>query len=479
MTRVLSVTSECAPLIKTGGLADVAGALPLALAGQGVQMRTLLPGYPAVMAQIAGAGVVWETDDLFGGPARVMAAEIAGLHMLALDARHLFARAGSIYLGPDGLDWPDNPLRFAALSQVAALLADSGVADDTAGGWRPQVLHCHDWQAGLTPTYVQIFGTAVATVMTVHNMAFQGLAPVAMLDALGLPSAMFTSDGIEFHGRISALKAGLVHADALTTVSPTYATELMTPEYGMGLDGVIRARAGDMTGILNGIDGAVWDPAGDAHARQFSTRKGKATATAALRRDVGLPATGGPLAVVVSRLSQQKGLDLLLDALPAFLDAGGQLALLGAGDAGLERAWRAAADHPSVVVRLGYDEPLAHRMIAGGDMIVVPSRFEPCGLTQLYGLRYGTVPVVARTGGLADTVVDANDAGLRAGVATGLQFAPVTADALARALARAVALYAQPSIWNTLVRNAMRHPVDWQASAAQYAALYRRLTDPP
>ncbi len=473
--EVLSVTSECAPLVKTGGLADVAGALPGAMAGQGVRMRTLMPGYSAVMAQIEGGEVLREEADLFGGPARLVAGTAGGLDLLAVDAPHLFHRAGSIYLGPDDLDWPDNPLRFAALSWMAASLAAEG-----GGDWRPDILHCHDWQAALAPTYARQMGADAGTVLTIHNIAFQGLAPPGMMNALRLDSVHFALDGIEYFGQISALKAGIVHADAVTTVSPTYAEELGTPEFGMGLDGVIRSRRDAVTGILNGIDTDVWDPARDPLVRRYSTPRGKARAKVALMQELGLrkePGEDRPLAVVISRLTSQKGLDLLLEALPGYLDIGGRLALLGTGDHGLERAWRGAADHPNVAVHIGYDEPMAHRMIAGADAILVPSRFEPCGLTQMYGLRYGTIPLVARTGGLADTVIDANAAGLRAGVATGLQFAPLTSHALSRQLTRMVALYAQPEQWKTLMRNAMRHPVGWEASAGHYAALYQKVSD--
>ncbi|SIP86340.1 starch synthase [Paracoccus thiocyanatus] len=463
--RVLSVASECVPLVKTGGLADVAGALPAALAGQGVEMRVLLPGYPAVMAAQAQARVLREIPDLFGGPARILRGALGRGVLHVLDAPHLFDRPGGIYLGPDGRDWPDNPQRFAALCRAAALIAAEG-----AGGWRPQVLHLHDWQAGLTPVYLREAGVAdVRTLLTIHNIAFQGLAPAHMLSTLRLPAGLFNPQGIEYWGRISALKAGIVLADKVSTVSPTYAEELMTPEYGMGLEGVLADRAADFTGILNGIDLDAWRPPYDAPA-------GKAPHRAALRAELGLPEAEGPLCVVVSRLTGQKGLDLLIEALPALLRCGGQLAVLGTGDPDLEAALsRAAAGHPGVALRLGYDEALSRRMIAGGDAILVPSRFEPCGLTQLYGLRFGTLPLVALTGGLADTVINASAAGLAAGVATGLQFHPVDAAALAHALTRLCALWRQPAAWQRMMANAMAYPVGWDASARAYAQLFRQM----
>ncbi|MEL6644350.1 MAG: glycogen synthase GlgA [Pseudomonadota bacterium] len=471
MRPVLSVTSECAPLIKTGGLADVAGALPAALKGQGWDMRTLLPGYPAVLARLKSHDPVFEIPDLFGGPGKIVSATSDGLRLFILIAPHLFERDGAPYNDANGKDWPDNPQRFAALSLAAARIAQG-----KAGKWRPEVLHAHDWQAGLAPYYLRRDGTGVPSIMTIHNIAFHGLAPGHMLDQLGLDQADYTEAGFEYWGKVSALKAGLNFATKLTTVSPSYARELMTSEYGMGLDGVLRSRADDLVGILNGIDDVAWNPATDPDIARYKTAKGKSRAKRALQKEFGLAKTDGPLCVVVSRLSDQKGLDLLLEALPALVDRGGQLALLGSGDKLLERRFQAAAEaHPLVSVQIGYNEALSHRMIAGADAILVPSRFEPCGLTQLYGLRYGTIPIVAYTGGLIDTVISATPMALRMKVATGLQFHPATSDALARALLRAIELYRQPDIWAMMQRNAMRQPVGWETSAAEYAALYAQV----
>ncbi|WGH78728.1 glycogen synthase GlgA [Jannaschia ovalis] len=465
MTRVLSVASECAPLVKTGGLADVAGALPGALAPLGVHIRTLLPGYPAVMAKLDGAREVLRDGDLFGGPGRVLAASHAGLDLLVLDAPHLFDREGSIYLGPNGSDWPDNPARYAALCWVAARIAGEGL-----DGWHPEVLHCHDWQAGFAPVYLRDRwpDAEAGAVITIHNVAFQGLAAADRLSALRLPPSGMQPDGFEYWGRISALKAGLVWSDRITTVSPTYADELLTPEFGTGLDGVLRAHAEKLTGILNGVDLEEWTP-------PYRSLEGKAGPKAELQRELGLGRADGPLCVVVSRLTEQKGMDLLLEALPHLLAGGGQLALLGSGEPALEDGLRHAARDPNVAVRIGYDEGLARRLITGGDAILVPSRFEPCGLTQLYGLRFGTLPVVTLTGGLADTVIPATPAGLWAGVATGLQVHPIEPGALARAFDRLCALWREPETWAQMARNAMRHPVGWDRSAAEYAALYREV----
>jgi starch synthase len=444
-------------------------------------MRTLLPGYPAVLAALGGeARMLRRWDDLFGGPARLVSGEAAGLTLYALDAPHLYKRAGSLYNGPDRADWPDNPERFAALSLAGAEIAATG--DGAAEPWRPDLLHGHDWQAGLAPYYLdRHLGRPCPSILTIHNIAFHGLAPADRLRALRIDTRDFGPDGLEYWGQISALKAGLVFADRLTTVSPTYAQELARPEFGMGLDGIIRARADALSGILNGIDTAAWDPADDpAIAKPYRSPRGKRAAKRALQVEMGLsPDAQGPLCVVVSRLTWQKGLDLLLEALPALLDRGGQLAVLGSGEDGLEAALRAAADrHPQVAVHIGYDEAMSHRMIAGGDAILIPSRFEPCGLTQLYGLRYGTVPFVTLTGGLADTVIPANAAALAMGVATGLQISPITADALAQGLIRLTELYTKPKTWAVMQRRGMAQPVGWDVSARAYATLYRRLADP-
>jgi starch synthase len=470
MKPVLSVTSECVPLIKTGGLADVAGALPGALSPFGWEMRTLLPGYRQVMSRCRKAKSVMDLPDLFGGAGRVLQAKVDGLKLYVLDAPHLFDREGTPYLDPQGRDFPDNPERFAALSWVAARIACEGI-----GGWTPKVLHGHDWQAGLAAYFARKAGCDVATVFTIHNIAFQGVAPADRIGRLKLDRADFTARGFEYWGQVSTMKAALIWSDRITTVSPTYAAELQTPEFGMGMEGLLRSREADLKGILNGIDTDVWNPATDPEIASYKTAKGKARAKTKLLKEFGLQPTDGPLCAVISRLSHQKGLDVLLEALPALVDRGGQLVLLGSGDAALEAALREASSHPNVAVHIGYDEGLSHRIMAGADAILVPSRFEPCGLTQLYGLRYGTIPVVAMTGGLADTVINASPMALRSGVATGVQFQPVTAHALASALIRTVELFKDKPTWEALQRNAMRQEVGWEASAAEYAALYEEV----
>lgn len=472
--NVLFVASECAPFIKTGGLADVIGAVPKALAAQNVSVKVLIPAYPALASLLTAGQNVMAFDDLFGGPARVVSVQAQGLDMLLLEAAHLYDRAGSIYLGPDGQDWSDNDVRFAALSFAGAQIALNGL-----GEWRPDVVNAHDWQAGLVPAYLrQSDEQAPPVVTTIHNIAFQGVFDATRLAALGLNSDLFTPDGVEYFGKISFLKAGIALADKITTVSPTYAAELLTPEFGMGLDGLLRARQSDLSGILNGIDLDVWSPETDTDlVATYSARslKGKARNRAEIEARFGLTPTDGPLFCVVSRLTSQKGLDMLLDTLPLIVGQGATLAVLGSGDPDLERAFVAASREyaGSVGTIIGYDEGLSHLMQGGSDAILIPSRFEPCGLTQLYGLRYGTLPVVARTGGLADTVIDANEAALLAECATGIQFAPVNATMFGHAIARTCALYQQPKLWAAMMRRAMRHPVGWDLSATAYLNVYQ------
>jgi len=471
MTKALFVVSECAPLVKTGGLADVAGALPGAMAAHDIDVRVLLPGYRVVMKQIGKTKTVATYEDLFGGKAKLLACKFAGLDLLILDAPHLYDRDGAIYGDATGQDWPDNAERFAALCKVAAMIAVDG-----ADRWTPDVVHGHDWQAGLTPEYMQALGADQPFVFTIHNIAFHGNTSADKLDALGLNPARFTAENFEFWGQISALKAGLVGAAKINTVSQTYAEELLTPEFGIGMDGVLRARQADLSGIVNGIDLDAWNPATDPNITPYKTAAGKAANRKALQKTFGLDTADGPLCVLVSRLTEQKGIDLLLDALPALLDRGGQLALLGSGDPKLEVALLEAAEaHPNLSVKIGYDEALSHQMMAGGDVILVPSRFEPCGLTQLYGLRYGTLPLVALTGGLADTVINASPAALAADVATGVQFFPINAASLANAFVRTCDLYADRRTWKTMQRNAMRHPVGWETSAVAYKDIYAQL----
>lgn len=475
--RVLSVTSECAPLLKTGGLADVAGALPEALEPFGWRSRVLMPAYPGMLEKLDRSRRLWRDDDLFGGPAAVRAGRLGGLDLLLLDAPHLFDRPGGPY-NVDGHDYPDNHVRFAALSWVASRIAVDGLSDR----WRPDLVHAHDWQAGLVPSYLKYAGSETPSVMTIHNIAFQGVFGAEHLDMLRLPTWDFHSESLEYHGLVSTLKAGMVHASHVTTVSPTYAEELATPEFGFGLEGVVQARRdrGEMSGIINGIDETVWDPAADPAVLPYSAAdpEAKRENRRALLAEFSLPEPEGPLAVVVTRLTHQKGVDLLLETLPGFIEQGGAVIVLGSGDPGYEYGLEQLASwYPqSVGIRIGYDEALSHRLYAGGDLVLVPSRFEPCGLTQLYGLRYGAVPLVASTGGLRDTVVDASDHNLANGTATGFTFEIIDAAGLSWALGRAISLYADREAWERLRDTGMRAPVGWGPSAASYANLFEELT---
>jgi starch synthase len=474
--QVLAVTPEIFPLIKTGGLADVTGALPIALSAQGVTVRNLVPGYPVVMAGFKKKKPLLQYPLLQGGPASVLAAEAAGLQLLVLGAPHLFDRPGGPYGDATGRDWPDNWRRFAALSQVGADIAAGAIQ-----AWRPDIVHAHDWQAAMTLAYMR-YGPAIGvpSVITVHNLAFQGQFGAAIFGELGLPAAAMALDGVEYYGGVGYLKAGLQAAWAITTVSPTYAQEIRSPEFGMGLDGLVGMRSADLVGIVNGIDTDIWNPATDPWlAARYTARtlKGRAVNRRAVEERFGLDHDQSPLLCVVSRLTWQKGIDILAATLDAVAGTGAKLAVLGTGDQALEGALLAgAARHRGRVgIVIGYDESLSHIMQGGSDAILIPSRFEPCGLTQLYGLRYGCVPIVARTGGLADTVIDANEAAVSAGVATGFQFAPSSGEAFMQAIRRSVALHGDRPTWSSMQKQGMKADVSWARSAARYAGLYQSL----
>jgi starch synthase len=474
---VIAVASEIFPLVKTGGLADVAGALPEALAGEEVSVRTLVPGYPAVIAALDRTRKVVPLEGLVGGPARVLLARAGNLELAVLDNPALFERPGGPYADASGADWPDNPVRFAALAHAAVRLAQG------AGDEPPDLFHCHDWQAGLVPALLEYAGIGIPTVMTVHNLAFQGQFPAFLLGDLGLPSTAFHVGSLEYYGGIGFLKAGLRHATHVTTVSPGYALEIMTPEHGMGLDGLLRDRAASVTGILNGIDTEVWDPSKDTHlvaqyGRRHLGRRDRNRAE--LQARFGLDVQNDtPLLAVISRLTWQKGMDMLAEALPALLSHGMQLAVLGSGEPALEAAFgHAAALHPGrIACRIGYDEALAHLIQGGADAIVVPSRFEPCGLTQLCAMRYGALPVAARVGGLADTIVDANEMALFSGAGTGILFSPTSRTALELALVRLARLWQDRDAWRGVQRSAMGSDVGWSGPAKRYAALFQSVVD--
>ena len=479
--RVLFVCSEIAPWVKTGGLGDVAAALPPALAELGVEVRLLLPGYPALLAahadrrpldDVAGARVAPAADL---PEARLsLATSGEGLTYVFIECPALFDRPGGPYQH-GGVDWPDNALRFGLLSRTAAWLA----SHESSSNWRPDVLHCHDWQAALAPAYQRFrFDTSVPSLVTIHNLAFQGIFPRETLTTLDLPDRAFTIDGVEFHGSVSFLKAGLALATRLNTVSPGYAREILDAPHGCGLDALLRHRRDALSGILNGIDTEQWDPATDPYLPQRYTTdrmECKRANKRALQAEVGLPAMDSPLLGSVGRMTAQKGVDLMLDCAEALVARGVQLALLGSGEAEFEqRALHLAGRHPQhIAVRIGYDEGLAHRIEAGADFFLMPSRFEPCGLNQLYSQRYGTPPIVHRTGGLADTVVDATSAQLAEGCATGIVFDAPTADGLLAAIERALSLTGEQ--YRGLQQAGMGRDFSWHASAQRYLELYREL----
>jgi starch synthase len=478
---VLFATSEIAPWVKTGGLGDVAAALPPALRAADVDVRVLVPSYPALAAAFPDAEVIAGLESLGGllPPALLRQAVTAdGTPLLLIDCPACYARPGNPYLGGSGGGWHDNHIRFGLLSRVAALLG----SDASPLDWRARIIHCNDWQTALAPAYLHHHrGEHARSLVTVHNLAFQGLFGRHTLTELGLPESAWAIGGIEYHGYLSFLKAGIQYSDWITTVSPSYAQEICTDAEGMGLAGLLRWRSGELSGILNGIDTAQWNPATDASlAAPYDIKRiaAKARNKAALQRQLGLEERKDvPLFGVVSRLTEQKGLDLLpilaekLVALPA------QLALLGSGAAELEAVFSAMAkDHPkSISATIGFDEGLSHLIEAGADIFLMPSRFEPCGLNQMYSLRYGTPPVVRATGGLADTVVDCTPENLAAGSANGFVFTESSPEALWEATLRAVIAWHQPHIWGQLQQNGMARDSSWADPAQQYTNLYRRL----
>jgi len=490
--KILYVCTELFPLLKTGGLADVGAALPAALRSLGNEVRLLLPAFPGIAqgVRIEGPALPLGTE---GGPdilrtlqpaPRLLPGrvEATGQPVYLLDAPALYQREGGPYLDAQGREWTDNAARFALLCWAAAGL---GLGDDPQ--WQPDVIHAHDWHTGLTPVYLQLRAQGRVTpacVFTIHNLAYQGVFPASVLPALGLPESLFTLDGIEFYGQLSFMKAGLQFADAITTVSPRYAREIMTPEQGCGLDGVLRYRADHVTGILNGVDYAVWDPSTDPLIdNHFDAKKlpGKRQVKSALQKSIGLEVRADAmLCVAVTRLSEQKGLHLVPAVLDDLVSRGGQLLVLGSGDADIEHAIRQAVTrYPGqAVLRVGYDEPLAHRIMAAADVVLVPSRFEPCGLTQLYGLRYGALPLVHAVGGLADTVTDCTAATLADHTASGFTFHEFTPDGLRAALQRAFDLYRRPADWIAVQHHAMQLRFDWQVAAQAYVTLFQRLAPP-
>lgn len=470
--RVMFVTSEAYPLAKTGGLADVSRALPAALQRLGADVRVILPGYPRAITALRNGRVAALLPETLGYSGKVLMGLFPDCEVpvYLIYCPQLFGRDGGLYQDDEGRDWPDNATRFAYFSQLAADIA----LGSTAIGWLPDVVHANDWHTGLVPLFLKRApGRRPFSVFTTHNMAFQGLfAPDEV------PLIFPEGEDIEYYGRLSYLKAGLAFADRVTTVSPTYAREILTPEFGFGLEGVLAARGTDFSGILNGIDEAIWNPATDpfiAANYSLADLTGKQRCKQALQEETGLPDHSHiPVLGFVSRLTGQKMADTLIETLPAIAGQA-ELIVIGEGERKFENALlEAQTRYPQAVsVTIGYDERLAHRLQSGADILLAPARFEPCGLTQLYALRYGTPPVVRRTGGLADTVVDTTNNTLSDRSASGFVFDDSTAESMISALSRALALYRDPLHWRILQRQAMSRAFGWDASAAAYLTLYQ------
>ena len=462
--RVLFVTPECAPLTKTGGLGDVSAALPAALRAQGIDVRVLLPMYQGIsLSESLPEAKECARLRLLQMDARLLEAG----EFLLLDCPALYARPGDAYQDAAGADWPDNALRFGLLSRVAALLG----ADGSPFEWRPEVVHCNDWPAALAPVYLHFERRRAGSVMTVHNLAFQGLFDAGLLARLELPRATFSIEGLEFYGKLSFLKGGLVYADAITTVSPTYAREIQTEELGCGLDGVLRERREALRGIINGIDTQTWNPMSDPHLAErysWTSLEKKAANKLAVQRRLNLPEDPAvPLLGTVCRFTHQKGIDLLAGAAQELIALPAQLCVLGRGEREHEAAIAAlAARHPeSIAAAIGFNEDLAHLIEAGADMFLMPSRFEPCGLNQMYSQRYGTPPVARATGGLVDTIVDSE---------TGFLFERAESAALAAAVKRALLACRDARRWREMQRRGMTRDFSWSGPARQYADLYAR-----
>lgn len=483
--RVLFVTSEAYPLAKSGGLADVSGALPNALVCRGADVCLLLPGYESALEELEGPRVVARLEPMLGVTgARLISGLLpnTAVPVLIVDAPSLFRRKGGLYQRDDGQDWPDNAVRFAYLSHVGAELAMGRTAID----WEPDIIHANDWHTGLLPFLLSLEeSTRPSTLFTLHNMAFQGNFSFDVLEAIGLSADRCADSDLEFNGQVSFLKAGLRHADRITTVSPTYANEILTPEFGFGLEGLLRTRNSHLTGILNGIDDTSWDPTTDIHLPQtFSGKKisGKRVCKVALQREFGLPINPDiPLVGFSSRLAHQKMADVVLAVLPRLAEKGAQFVLVGEGDRGLEAEFVRAQEQNGdcVSVHIGYDEAVAHRLHAGCDILLAPARFEPCGLTQLYAIRYGTLPIVRQTGGLIDTVVDASPAAIADRTATGFVFGEPSEVGLITALDRALLLYKQPVTWRRMQLQAMAQDFSWNTSADRYLSLYSEISAMP
>ena len=472
MKKILFVTPECAPIAKTGGLGDVSAALPAALRAIGLDARVLLPGYPSVLAadpkarEIARFPLFPAAHDV-----RLLESRLpTGVPLIVIDCPALYARTAGLYQREDGHEWEDNALRFGVLSKVAALLGSG----ESPTGWRADIVHCNDWQASLAPVYLaHAKPPHAASIVTIHNLAFQGLYPMQEAAALSLPPTSLGFDGLEYYGQLSFLKGGLMYAEAITTVSPTYAREIQTEALGFGMDGVLRHRASVLFGVRNGIDTALWNPETDPHIpRNYSaaTLDAKLDNKRALKARLHLAGDDTvPLLGLVSRLTHPKGIDVLAQAAHAIAALPAQLVALGTGDREMVGALQAVRSrHPEdFSVTIGFDEDFAHLVEAGADVFLMPSRFEPCGMNQMYSQRYGTLPLANATGGLLDTIDDGE---------TGFLIDQVTVPALIGGLKRAVGDYREPARWRQMQKNAMARDFGWEGAARQYASIYDLVT---
>lgn len=481
--KILFATSEAWPLVKTGGLGDVSGSLPLALKALRHDIRIVLPAYREALIR---AGKVTLVSILNIGPqlsVRILEGKLpnTNVKIWLVDSPLHFDRRGGPYLGLDGADWPDNAERFMVFCRAVELMA----RDNAGLAWQPDVVHCNDWQTGLVPALLSTGTPRPATVFTIHNMAYQGVFPAATFESLAtqlqLPRSLWNIHGVEYFNQLSFIKGGIAYADMLTTVSPTYAHEICTAEFGYGLAGLLTHRADRLTGILNGIDYSIWDPSHDpliAKTYNDKTFDAKLANKAALQQQYALPVNPAiPVIGSIGRMVEQKGVDLILAMLDELLEHDVQVVILGSGETRYEKQFAEFAKrHPKkIAVRTKFSEETAHLIEAGADIFLMPSRFEPCGLNQLYSLRYGTCPIVRRTGGLADTVVDATVENLRAGTATGFVFDLTTPQAVLAATLRALNLYRSPQ-WRQLAITGMRQDFSWRRSAKEYVEVYQRAT---
>lgn len=474
------MSSEVFPLIKTGGLADVSGALPVALKSSGISVKCLIPGYTAVLDKIENKVHLGTLEVFDNISCDLISATIPNTKVDVIVIKHagLYERDGGPYTHPNGHDWSDNPMRFGVLSKVASLLS----IYQSFWDWVPDIVHCNDWQTGLTPYYMHHLGiTEAKSLLSIHNIAFQGNFDPYWIHILELSPQDYKVEGFEYYQQLSFLKAGIYYADQISTVSPTYSLEIQTEAFGFGLQGLLQQRSDDITGILNGIDTNEWNPQKDPflpQAYSVNDLSGKALVKKTLQEKLHLISDPTqPLLGVVSRLTHQKGLDIFIESMPELIELGCQFAVLGGGEKSFEAQFLAYAEqYPNQVsVTIGYNEPLSHLIMAGADIFIMPSRFEPCGLNQLYGLRYGTPPVVTKTGGLADSICHTNDESIKQKTATGFVIENVNKMSLLVTIKQALSIWRDQKTWMEIQKNGMRKDVGWKNSANAYISLYRKL----